>query len=84
MQILKELFSHYKTKILGIMSYCEVEHVGSSYFSDIETKGDLDIQIRVDTPDFDKAIKDCESIFLRRHEDLWNDEFALFLTLRQK
>lgn len=78
MQNLKELFNQYKIKILEIMPYCEVEHVGASSFPDIETKGDLDIQIRVEAIKFDKAVKDCESIFARRHEDLWNDEFALF------
>ncbi len=78
MQNLKELFNSYKTNILETMSYCEVEHVGASYFYDIETKGDLDIQIRVVDSDFNNAIKDCDSLFVRRHEDLWNNEFALF------
>ena len=60
------------------MPYCVVEHVGASSFPGVMTKGDLDVQIRVEVADFEKAVKDCESLFPRRHQELWNDEFALF------
>lgn len=78
MENLKELFESYKRKVLEIMPYAEFEHVGGSAIPGLETKGDLDMQIRVEAEEFEKAVKSCDSIFTRRYEELWNNEFALF------
>jgi len=78
MENLKELFDSYKIKILEKLPYADVEHVGGSSFPDMPTKGDLDIQIRVDSKDFNRAIADCESMFIWRHKKIWTDEFTLF------
>lgn len=84
MENLKELFSLYEQKILKTIPYVQVEHVGGSSVPGMNTKGDLDIQIRVESGDFDKALHSCDLIFTRRYEDLWTEEFALFSDPEQK
>jgi len=78
MIILKELFESYKEKIIGAIPYSEVEHVGASSYPGVETKGDLDIQIRVEKEDFQNTVSILSEIFTSRYHDLWTDEFALF------
>lgn len=75
---IKNLFENYRNIILEAMPFAQVEHVGGSSIPGINTKGDLDIQIRVDNKDFLKAVAKCDEIFLSRYKEIWADEFALF------
>lgn len=84
MEDLKKLFDQYKVQVLGVMPYSEIEHVGSSAIPDIDSKGDLDIQIRVAMKDLDRAIIGCDKLFIRRYENLWTNEFAMFTDPKQQ
>lgn len=80
---IQKLFLYFRDLILKSIPYCEVEHVGGSSIPGINTKGDLDIQIRVTGEDFNNAIVDCQKIFTVKYQEIWTDEFALFGDLNQ-
>jgi len=76
---LAKLFGVYEERILKTLSYSEVEHVGSGSFLESGGKGDLDIQVRVSSNEFERAVTDCSLLFERFHEEVWTEEFALFI-----
>ena len=53
------IHTHYITlrrKLISILPYAEVIHVGSTAILGIKTKGDLDINVRVNKRDFSKTL----------------------------
>ncbi|MBP7831593.1 MAG: GrpB family protein [Candidatus Pacebacteria bacterium] len=76
---LKSLFEEYKHQIEKLLPAADIQHVGGSSIPGAITKGDLDIQIRIRLEDMEAAITALDTIFERKHEELWNKNFAIFV-----
>ncbi len=75
----EKLFEDQKEKIIEQLPYAEIEHIGGTAIPNLYTKGDLDINIRVeDKSEFQKAIDLLKSKYEINQPDNWNQAFASF------
>jgi GrpB-like predicted nucleotidyltransferase (UPF0157 family) len=75
---LKETFKEYRSIIQNLIPSADIQHVGGSAIPGAITKGDLDIQIRVKLEEMTDAINKLDSLYARKHEELWKKNFAIF------
>ncbi|MDM5248534.1 GrpB family protein [Lysinibacillus sp. G4S2] len=61
-----------------LLPEADIQHVGSSAIPNSVTKGDLDIQVRVSTEQFSKAVELLSNVYERNEESAKIDTFRAF------
>ncbi len=73
-----KVFVEQKSKVLENLPFAEVEHIGSSSIPNSLTKGDLDINIRVQKEDFSASVGALKEMYEINQSENWTDSFASF------
>ncbi|MCT8137315.1 GrpB family protein [Anaerobacillus sp. CMMVII] len=71
-------FQIHKKKIHELLPEADIQHVGSSAIPNSLTKGDLDIQVRVNTEAFLTAVKALSTIYESNEGSIKTDFFRSF------
>ena len=78
-QSASDLFGHVAEKLAALLpSGSIIEHVGATAIADCETKGDLDIAVRVNSQDFDTADCALAAVYSRNPGSIRTDAFSAF------
>jgi GrpB-like predicted nucleotidyltransferase (UPF0157 family) len=75
---IEELFRVEKEKLEKLLPYSQIEHVGGTSIPNGITKGDLDINIRVEKENFDEAVSLLKEKYVINQPHNWNGSFASF------
>lgn len=76
--VAKKVFNEQKDKIIRVLPYADVQHIGGTSIPNSITKGDLDLVIRVPKNKFKQAIKELTRMYQINQPDIWNDLYASF------
>ena len=74
------VFENQKEIILGKLPFAQVEHIGSTAIPGSLTKGDLDVNVRVEKDRFSEAVDALKQLYDINQPDNWEDDFASFKT----
>lgn len=74
----EELFSSEKKKLSTLSPFAEIEHVGGTAIPHTVSKGDLDINMRVKSDDFNAVIEKLKTLYNINQPDKWTTSFASF------
>lgn len=78
-EIIGKLFLEQKIFLESLIPYVvDIQHVGSSSILGALSKGDLDIQIRVSSENFEKIKEILNLNFKSKRQELWNEGFSIF------
>lgn len=77
-ELANKIFEEEKAKLLQLLPYAEIQHIGSTSIHDSITKGDLDIVVRVPKEEFRIALEQLKSIYDINQPENWSDTFASF------
>lgn len=77
-EIADKVFEEQKKLILSSLQSVEVHHIGGTSIPNSLTKGDLDINVRVKSREFQKARGILRQIYDINQSDNWTDTFASF------
>jgi len=77
-QKVKKDFNNIKKKILNVSDAVEVLQIGDTAIPGALTKGDLDVQVRVNKKSFSSFVKEMDEFFEPNNLWLWNSNFAIF------
>lgn len=72
------LFESEKQKLYGLFPDVDIEHIGGTAVPGSISKGDLDINIRVTTEDFESVIEALKTFYKINQPKNWSKEFASF------
>lgn len=72
------IFEDLRTRILELLPEVEVLHVGGTSIPGAITKGDLDVQIRVERDQLVSAVMVLEKIVVPNNREMWNGSLAIF------
>jgi len=75
-----KVFEEQKKEILTELPYAEVHHIGSTTIPGSITKGDLDVNVRVEKKDFNRAIESLKQMYDINQPENWRGGFASFKT----
>lgn len=73
-----KVFKEQKDRIINLLPYADVNHIGSTSIPNSITKGDLDIVIRVPKGKFEEAIGVIKSLYEVNQPENWSETFASF------
>lgn len=73
-----KIFEEQKVRIVQLLPYADVQHIGSTAIPNSVTKGDLDLVIRVPKDEFKRATKELKFIYDISQPDNWSGTFASF------
>ena len=76
--IADKVFAEQKKRVLNVISQAEIHHIGSTAIPGSVTKGDLDVNIRVERKDLDYAIEQLKHLYKISQPDNWTSDFASF------
>jgi GrpB-like predicted nucleotidyltransferase (UPF0157 family) len=76
--IAEKAYCHNRTRILELLPKADVQHVGSTAIPGSITKGDLDIQVRVNSEDFEYAVKVLVTLYELNEGSTRTDFFTAF------
>ncbi len=74
----EKTFVLHKNKIKELMPEVDIQHVGSTAIPNSITKGDLDIQVRVDPQQFSKAVELLSNLYEVNEGSIKTDTFRAF------
>lgn len=74
----EETFFKHKALIEKLLPEADVQHVGSTAIPNSITKGDLDIQVRVDTNIFSNAVKELAKLYELNEGSVKTETFRAF------
>jgi GrpB-like predicted nucleotidyltransferase (UPF0157 family) len=72
------LFTSEKHKLSSIFPDANIEHIGATSVPGSITKGDLDINVRVEPKDFQRAMEILAGLYQINQPDNWTSGFASF------
>lgn len=78
LQKVEDLFEEHRKKILYLVPTAKVEHIGATSVPGLLTKGDLDLQVSVSLPEFDRAVGLLQTEYSDRQLENWTESFASF------
>lgn len=78
LRLANKIFEEQKVKIMQLLPYAGVQHIGSTSIPNSVTKGDLDLVIRVPREEFKHAAEELKSIYDINQPENWSDTFASF------
>ena len=76
------LFEDHRKKILYLVPTAEVEHIGATSVPGLLTKGDLDLQVSVSLPEFDRSVVLLQTEYSDHQLENWTESFASFKVKR--
>lgn len=76
--IADKIFAKQKKRILSVVPNAEVHHIGSTAIPGSVTKGDLDVNVRVQKKDFADAIEQLKLLYEINQPENWTEDFASF------
>ena len=76
--IAEKAYCHNRTRILELLPKADIQHVGSTSIPGSITKGDLDIQVRVSSEDFEYAVKVLSTLYELNEGSTRTDFFTAF------
>lgn len=71
-------FEKQKNRILELITFASVEHIGSTAIPGSITKGDLDINVRVRKENFEETVVTLKKLYQINQPENWKDDFASF------
>lgn len=71
-------FEQHKARLLGLLPYADIQHIGSTAIPGALTKGDLDLQVRVLQTEFPAAEARLAEIYQRNTGSIRTPSFASF------
>mgnify|MGYP001614103237 CR=1 FL=1 len=71
-------FEKEKGELLKILPQADIQHIGSTAIPNAMTKGDLDLQVRVEKDDFQEAVEKLKKLFEINQPDNWTENYASF------
>lgn len=74
----QSLFESEKKKLSALFPNIVIEHVGSTVIPGTLTKGDVDINIRIKSEEFDRAVETLKNLYEINQPENWSTEFASF------
>ncbi|WP_232284412.1 GrpB family protein [Bacillus timonensis] len=74
----EKTFLLHKSILTKVLPEADIQHVGSSAIPNSITKGDLDIQVRVDVANFQKAVQELSRIYELNEGSTRNEFFCSF------
>ena len=75
----EKVFSEEKIKILLLLPTADVEHIGGTSIPGLLTKGDLDINVRVEAGEYGAAVEVLKSMYDINQSENWADgDYASF------
>jgi len=75
---IEDLFQSEKTKLLKVIPNAQIEHIGGTSVPGLISKGDLDINVRVESKDFNKATDILKILYLVNQPENWTESFSSF------
>jgi GrpB-like predicted nucleotidyltransferase (UPF0157 family) len=72
------LFEQHKQKILEAVTHAQVEHIGATSVPGELTKGDLDVQVKVDKEHFSLAVDQLKDVYEIHQPENWTSCYASF------
>ena len=73
-----KLFNEQKKIILDLIPSAKIEHIGSTAIPGSITKGDLDINVRIQEKNFNHAINVLKKLYEINQPENWTENFASF------
>lgn len=73
-----KIFEEQKSRILSVIPNAGIHHIGSTAILDSVTKGDLDINVKVEEKDFTEAVKHLKKLYKINQPENWTSDFASF------
>lgn len=73
-----EAFNKERDKLSKILPKADIQHIGSTAIPNAMTKGDLDLQVRIDKNDFPEAVERLKKLYQINQPDNWTDNYASF------
>jgi GrpB-like predicted nucleotidyltransferase (UPF0157 family) len=74
--------AEHRRRVLGLLPWAEVEHVGSTAIRGALTKGDVDLLVRVEAGEFDAAIAGLRGLYAVDQPENRTRTFASFSDAR--
>lgn len=74
----EEAFIKERDKLLKILPKADIQHIGSTAIPNAMTKGDLDLQVRVDKDDFTEVIEQLKKFYEINQPNNWTENYASF------
>jgi GrpB-like predicted nucleotidyltransferase (UPF0157 family) len=71
-------FEEHREQVLGLVPMAEIEHVGATSVPGALTKGDVDLLVRVQTDEFDAAVRALEGPYAVHQLTNWTPTLASF------
>lgn len=72
------LFEQHKQKIIDVIPYAEIEHIGATSVPNALTKGDLDLLLRLKEEKFVSAVEQLKNLYEIHQPENWTSCFASF------
>ena len=72
------LFAEIKEKLATLLPFADIQHIGATAVPGLLTKGDLDINIRVESDKFDTTVDALKKLFEMNQPHNWTPNYASF------
>lgn len=72
------LFLKQKERIARVAPSTDIQHIGGTAIPGLLTKGDLDINVRVEQSSFSSAIEELKKMYAVNQSENWTQAFASF------
>ena len=73
-----ELFNEQRRILQTKLPFADIQHVGGTVIPGLLTKGDLDINVRVQSEDFEGAVELLKELYEINQPENWSDVYASF------
>lgn len=77
-QAIERLFESEKARLLKLFPEADVQEIGSTAVPGLITKGDLDINIRIDKESFGPVVSKLKELYQINQPDNWTETYASF------
>ena len=74
----QKAFEEEKEKLATIIPNADIQHIGSTSIPNAITKGDLDLQVRIEGIDFQEAIEKLKKLYDINQPENWTENYASF------
>jgi GrpB-like predicted nucleotidyltransferase (UPF0157 family) len=78
LQRIAVLVEEHRKKILRLVPTARVEHIGGTSIPGLLTKGDLDLQVSVLAPEFDRSVVLLQTQYSTHQLENWTESYASF------
>lgn len=72
------VYKENEEKILRVLPFADIQNIGSTAIPGSVTKGDVDINVRVSSKDFETAVERLKKMYKVNQPENWTSTFASF------